>query len=65
MSEVVANLDSNIAYPSWFDVGGPSNALRAISIAVLIPGVASRRSEGPQLGHAPIESLRFESGFGA
>ena len=29
----------NIAYPSWFGVGGPSNALRAISIAALIPGV--------------------------
>lgn len=30
----------NIVYPSVFSVGGPSIALMAISIAILIPGVA-------------------------
>jgi protein-S-isoprenylcysteine O-methyltransferase Ste14 len=30
----------NIAYPSIFDVGGPSTLLRVVSILVLIPGVA-------------------------
>jgi protein-S-isoprenylcysteine O-methyltransferase Ste14 len=29
----------NVAYPSFFDVGGPSDALRTVSIVVLIPGV--------------------------
>ena len=29
----------NIVYPSAFDVGGPSNVLRVVSIVVLIPGV--------------------------
>lgn len=29
----------NVAYPSFFDVGGPSDALRTVSIVVLIPGI--------------------------
>jgi protein-S-isoprenylcysteine O-methyltransferase Ste14 len=29
----------NLAYPSAFGVGGPSDALRTISIVVLVPGV--------------------------
>jgi hypothetical protein len=29
----------NVAYPSLFDVGGPSSALRMMSILVLLPGV--------------------------
>src|SRR5271167_156775 len=29
----------NIVYPSAFDVGGPSTALRIVSIVALIPGV--------------------------
>jgi len=33
-------LGLNLAFPSAFAVGGPSAALRAISIVVLVPGVA-------------------------
>ena len=29
----------NVAYPSFFEVGGPSDALREFSLVVLIPGV--------------------------
>jgi protein-S-isoprenylcysteine O-methyltransferase Ste14 len=29
----------NLAFPAVFEVGGPSEALRVVSIAVLIPGV--------------------------
>jgi protein-S-isoprenylcysteine O-methyltransferase Ste14 len=36
---VVVGVLLNVAFPSVFDVGGPSDALRAISIAVLIPGL--------------------------
>lgn len=36
---VVAGVILNMVFPSLFDVGEPSNALRAISIAVLIVGV--------------------------
>ncbi len=36
---LVVGLILNIAYPPWFTVGGPSNALHAISIAILIPGL--------------------------
>lgn len=36
---VVVGLVLNMAIPSLFDVGGPPDALRAISIVVLIPGV--------------------------
>lgn len=36
---VVVGVGLNLAFPSAFEVGGPSDALRAISIAVLIPGV--------------------------
>lgn len=36
---LIVGLILNVAYPSAFDVGGPSTALRAISIVVLIPGV--------------------------
>jgi len=36
---VVVGVALNIAFPSAFEVGGPSDALRAISIVVLVPGV--------------------------
>jgi len=36
---VVVGVILQIAFPSVFEVGGPSEALRALSIAVLIPGV--------------------------
>lgn len=36
---VVVGVGLNLAFPSAFEVGGPSDALRAISIVVLIPGV--------------------------
>jgi protein-S-isoprenylcysteine O-methyltransferase Ste14 len=29
----------NLAFPSWFAVGGPSTPLRVLSVCVLIPGV--------------------------
>jgi len=29
----------NVAYPSFFDVGGPSDGLRTVSMVVLIPGI--------------------------
>jgi protein-S-isoprenylcysteine O-methyltransferase Ste14 len=29
----------SVARPAWFGVGGPSDALRALSIVILIPGV--------------------------
>jgi protein-S-isoprenylcysteine O-methyltransferase Ste14 len=35
---LVVGLVLNVAYPSLFAVGGPSAALRAVSIAVLVPG---------------------------
>jgi protein-S-isoprenylcysteine O-methyltransferase Ste14 len=35
----IAGLILNIAYPSLFDVGGPSSILRVVSIVLLIPGV--------------------------
>lgn len=37
---VVAGLVLNAAYPALFDVGGPSTALRAVSLVVLAAGVA-------------------------
>jgi protein-S-isoprenylcysteine O-methyltransferase Ste14 len=37
---LILGLVLNVAYPSLFDVGGPSNVLRAVSIVVLVPGVA-------------------------
>jgi protein-S-isoprenylcysteine O-methyltransferase Ste14 len=37
---LIIGLILNAAYPSLFDVGGPSNVLRVVSIVVLIPGVA-------------------------
>jgi protein-S-isoprenylcysteine O-methyltransferase Ste14 len=37
---LVAGLVLNIMFPSWFSVGGPPLALKAISIGMLIPGVA-------------------------
>jgi protein-S-isoprenylcysteine O-methyltransferase Ste14 len=37
---VLAGLLLNIIFPPAFDVGGPSTALQAVSIAVLIPGLA-------------------------
>jgi protein-S-isoprenylcysteine O-methyltransferase Ste14 len=36
---LLAGLLLNIVYPSAFDVGGPSTALRVISIVVLVTGV--------------------------
>jgi protein-S-isoprenylcysteine O-methyltransferase Ste14 len=36
---VVVGVGLNVAFPSAFDVGGPSDTLRMISLAVLIPGV--------------------------
>jgi len=36
---LVVGVILNIAFPSVFEVGGPSDALRVISIVVLIPGV--------------------------
>ena len=36
---LVVGLILNILFPSWFDVGGPSTALKVISIIILIPGV--------------------------
>ena len=37
---VVVGVALNLAFPSAFAVGGPFDALRIISIAVLVPGVA-------------------------
>ena len=36
---LIVGLILDVAYPSLFDVGGPSDALRAVSIVVLIPGL--------------------------
>lgn len=36
----IGSLILNIAFPSFFAVGGPPPTLRAVSILVLIPGVA-------------------------
>ena len=36
---LVVGVILNIAFPSVFEVGGPSDALRVISIVVMIPGV--------------------------
>lgn len=36
---VIVGVILNIAFPSVFEVGGPSDALRTVSVAVLIPGV--------------------------
>lgn len=37
---LVVGLILNVAYPSAFSVGGPSPALRVVSIVFLVPGVA-------------------------
>jgi protein-S-isoprenylcysteine O-methyltransferase Ste14 len=37
---VVVGVILNLAYPALFDVGGPSTALRAVSVVVLAAGVA-------------------------
>ena len=37
---VIGGLILNLAFPAFFAVGGPSPTLRAVSIVVLIPGVA-------------------------
>jgi protein-S-isoprenylcysteine O-methyltransferase Ste14 len=37
---VVIGVILNVAYPSLFDVGGPPDALRVISIIGLVPGAA-------------------------
>ena len=36
---LVVGLVLNILFPAWFSVGGPSTALKVISIILLIPGV--------------------------
>jgi protein-S-isoprenylcysteine O-methyltransferase Ste14 len=36
---LIVGLILNVAYPSLFDVGGPSNVLRVVSVVVLIPGI--------------------------
>ncbi|HEX5951004.1 MAG TPA: isoprenylcysteine carboxylmethyltransferase family protein, partial [Actinomycetota bacterium] len=36
---LVVGLIANIAFPEWFEVGGPSDVLRVISIVVLISGL--------------------------
>ena len=36
---IVAGLALNIAFPTLFAVGGPSETLRTISLVVLVPGV--------------------------
>jgi protein-S-isoprenylcysteine O-methyltransferase Ste14 len=36
---LIVGLILNVAYPSLFDVGGPSNVLKVVSIIVLIPGI--------------------------
>ncbi|HEX5579650.1 MAG TPA: isoprenylcysteine carboxylmethyltransferase family protein [Candidatus Limnocylindria bacterium] len=37
---VIGGLILNVAFPAFFAVGGPPPTLRAVSILVLIPGVA-------------------------
>ena len=37
---LIVGLILNMAYPSLFDVGGPSSVLRVVSVVVLMPGVA-------------------------
>jgi protein-S-isoprenylcysteine O-methyltransferase Ste14 len=37
---LIGGLILNVAFPSRFDVGGPSTVLRVVSILVLIPGIA-------------------------
>lgn len=37
---LIVGLILNVAFPSVFDVGGPGEVLRVVSIIVLIPGVA-------------------------
>ncbi len=55
---VVAGLALNIAYPSAFDVGGPSAPLRDASIAVLIVGVRTWAwSAGLILSKVPHKEL--------
>ncbi len=36
---LIVGVGLNLAFPATFEVGGPSEALRTVSIAVLIPGV--------------------------
>jgi protein-S-isoprenylcysteine O-methyltransferase Ste14 len=36
---LIVGLILNVAYPSLFDVGGPSNVVRVVSVVVLIPGI--------------------------
>lgn len=36
---VIVGVVLNLAFPATFEVGGPSDSLRVVSIAVLIPGV--------------------------
>ena len=36
---LIVGLALNILFPAWFAVGGPSAALKVISIIVLVPGV--------------------------
>lgn len=36
---LIVGLALNLARPSWFSVGGPSEALRMLSVVMLIPGI--------------------------
>jgi len=36
---IIVGVIVNFVFPSFFDVGGPSDALRAVSLVVLIPGI--------------------------
>jgi protein-S-isoprenylcysteine O-methyltransferase Ste14 len=37
---LIVGLILNVAYPAWFDVGGPPTALRVVSVVALAVGVA-------------------------
>jgi len=39
LPSVAIGIVLNVAFPSLFSVGGPSDALRVISIAILLPGL--------------------------
>ena len=36
---LIVGIALNVAFPAFFSVGGPTAALRALSIAVLVPGI--------------------------
>jgi protein-S-isoprenylcysteine O-methyltransferase Ste14 len=39
LSFIVVGVILNLVFPSFFEVGGPPDALRAVSLVVLVPGV--------------------------